>query len=361
MFVVTNREVKPSASGLKQLGLKPSPQGPNELRLVEAKKNDDGIWKIKVLPDLITESMRKEVGLNETKKQFYASDYVARIVLERVRKSKKNILFFVHGYNNDVESVLDRADMLEQLYNVEVIAFSWPANGGGAAGVASYLSDKRDARASAGALDRCLGRMAELFKELTDEQQKKITAAVDAELKTGKNLERRNTLLMSAQEEVCSISVNMMAHSMGNYVYEYALLPRSSYASVLLFDNVVLLAADANNAGHELWVDRIPCRKSVYITINENDKALRLSRAKIGDEQLPRLGHYRHNLISKQANYVDFTDYRNVGSEHAYFEGEPVSDKNSPVFQFFFTVFNGGSAYDYLWFDSGIGSYRFKS
>ena len=42
---------------------------------------------------------------------------------------------------------------------VEVVSFSWPANGGGAWGVASYKSDKRDALNSTGALDRCIQRI----------------------------------------------------------------------------------------------------------------------------------------------------------------------------------------------------------
>ncbi|MDE8741009.1 alpha/beta hydrolase [Pectobacterium polaris] len=359
MFIVTNREVKPSASGLKKLGHTPNPKGSNELRLVEANRSN-GTWNINILPDVLTAPMKKEIGLENSNRKLHASDYVARIVIERVQKNKKNVLFFVHGYNNDVGDVLDRAERLEKLYNVEVIVFSWPAHGGGIVGVASYLSDKRDARSSAGALDRCIGRMADLFTELTKEQQEEIKNIVDAKFKSGMNLEKRNALLVELQEKKCPFSMNMIVHSMGAYVYEYALIPSSSDAGKLLFDNVLLVAPDTNNLDHEKWVDKIPCRKSLYITINENDKALKFSRAKIGDEQLPRLGHYRHNLVSKQANYIDFTDYTKIGNEHAYFEGDPVEDHASPVYIFFSKILNGESAYDVLSFDNGVGAYRFK-
>ncbi|VVM47552.1 alpha/beta hydrolase [Pseudomonas fluorescens] len=359
MFIVTNREVKPSASGIKQLGLKPNSEGPNELRLAEAEK-DEGKWKIKILPNILTAPMRKAVGLPSDSETAYASEYVARIIFERILQQKKNLLFFVHGYNNDVEAVLDRAQRLEELYGVEVLSFSWPANGGGAAGVASYKSDKRDARASVGALDRCLGRMAELFRDLTMERNKDLEVKVDAKFKTAANSERRDALLVELQEKTCPFTVNMMAHSMGNYLYEHTLLSVSSYANLLLFDNVVLVAADANNLDHPKWVDRIPCRKSVFVTINENDQALRLARAKIGDDQLPRLGHYRHNLEAKQAIYVDFTEAPGVGSSHAYFEGEPVADVASAPYRFFYKTLNGQSAHDDLAFDSGIKAYRLK-
>ena len=62
----------------------------------------------------------------------------------------------------------------------------------------------------------------------------------------------------------------------------------------LLFDNVILAAADTNNERHADWVDKIRCRKRVFITINENDGALLASRIKSGPEQLARLGHYTH-------------------------------------------------------------------
>jgi len=132
MFIVTNRSIQPDEKGLKQFGDCPSPKGPNELRLVEATRSGRG-WRVKVLADECTPDMKREVGLPVTPKA-YASQYAARKVLSRVRKQKKNLLFFVHGFNNNMKAVLERAHALEQVYNLEVVAFSWPANGGGARG-----------------------------------------------------------------------------------------------------------------------------------------------------------------------------------------------------------------------------------
>ena len=47
-------------------------------------------------------------------------------------KTGKHLLLFVHGFNNDLDDVLERAAGLEARYGVEVLCFSWPANGGGA-------------------------------------------------------------------------------------------------------------------------------------------------------------------------------------------------------------------------------------
>ena len=153
MFIVTNREVRDGKGGPGKLGSKLNPLGPNELRVVEAKKVR-GKWDLQVLPDELDNKRKREIKLpvNET---AYASQYVAKKLLNNIQRKKRNLLFFVHGFNNDISAVLERADQFTKKYKVEVVAFSWPANGGGVRGAASYKSDKRDAKASIGALDRC--------------------------------------------------------------------------------------------------------------------------------------------------------------------------------------------------------------
>ncbi len=146
MFIVTNRQVNKTNKGLNILGIDPNPKGPNELRLVEATKLSRG-WRIELLPDEVGEKKKHEVNL-QGKKRVLASEYAAAKTLNRVRGGRRNLLFFVHGFNNDVKAVLERAHTFEMNYNVEVVAFSWPANGGGLRGAISYKDDKRDARAS---------------------------------------------------------------------------------------------------------------------------------------------------------------------------------------------------------------------
>ena len=181
MFIVTNREVferGKKKTGVDRFGKTLNPKGANELRVAEAVRTSAG-WSVTMIPDEATPAMKATVGLGDVPDPVPASRYVARRLLGRInpRRAKelqikdakgpgKNLLFFVHGFNNNVKAVLDRARNFETLYDVEVLAFSWPANGGGARGVASYKSDKRDAKASIGALDRVLesmlGRLAEL-------------------------------------------------------------------------------------------------------------------------------------------------------------------------------------------------------
>jgi esterase/lipase superfamily enzyme len=129
---------------------------------------------------------------------------------------------------------------------------------------------------------------------------------------------------------------------MGNYLLKYALQPSHGASRDLLFDNVCLAAADANNPGHEQWVQSLDVRNRVYVFINENDFALKWSRRKPGEEQKVRLGHYVKNLIAGNAFYIDVTGARGVGNAHGYFIGDPIKE-NPRLKELFTSALNGGS------------------
>lgn len=379
MFIVTNREVDESKTSVQgAFKSRPNALGPNELRLAEAVRSR-GKWRVQILPDEITDAMAAEVGLEreidaETgkPKPIYASSYVARRIQARVnpdaadgnaKKSKakgRNLVFFVHGFNNDVASVLDRAEQIEQTYGVEVLPFTWPANGGGVHGVVSYKSDKRDALASTGALDRCLGRIEQILHAIHEEHVRRVEAVANKRFGTGDNIdaEQWDRFFSEHANNWCPFTINMMLHSMGNYLFKHLLKSSVYHGNRLLFDNVVMVAADANNEDHAEWVDCIQCRGRVYITINERDSALNASRMKLGEQQKARLGHYPHKLDSRQAVYVDFTGQAYVGNSHAYFEGDAL--RNERVKTFFHEALNGEYAEFALRFDVGRNMYRFR-
>lgn len=341
MYIVTNRTVDESKhTESEAFGSKPI-EGPNELRLAEASRRRNR-WHIDILPDQITPQMAKSVDLNPDN-TYPASAYVARKLIERsghgagARPNGRNLLLFVHGYNNDMTDVLDRAERLEQNFGVEVIVFSWPANGGGLHGVLSYKSDKRDALASVGAFNRVLEKLEALVSDFHAQYVMDLEAR--AEARFADNAAAWDRYFAKEVEKHCPFTVNLMLHSMGNYLYKH-LLGSSVYSGDrLLFDNVVMLAADTNNENHAEWVDRIPYRNRLYITINENDGALKASRLKMGEQQKARLGHYLRRLDSRVATYIDVTSQPHVGDSHAYFEESPL--KNAKVLDFFKASLNG--------------------
>jgi esterase/lipase superfamily enzyme len=341
MFLITNRHVDAGAQGTEKLGKRPNQKGNNELRVAQASRSGRG-FRLEILEDEIDRAEAREYieefALDlDPDAQHYCSLRVACQLFRKLQEEKRNLLFFVHGYNNNVGDVLNTAFTLEERYGVEVLPFTWPANGGGVHGKASYLSDKRDARASAGALERTLGLMHHYLHLITAPIRCEMKDR--AENKHPNNAEKRDSLFARLVDDRCTISVNGLFHSMGNYLYKQMLKSSITGGNHLLFDNVVLCQADTNNEGHAEWVDRIRHNKRVLITINENDYALRLSRMKTGDAQKARLGHFIKRLDSDIANYVDLTDASWVQKSHSPF-GEPAA-RNARLERFFEHAFSG--------------------
>jgi esterase/lipase superfamily enzyme len=359
MYLITNR-VLTKAKGLQTFGKTPNPKGPNELRLVKVSKAA-GNWTVDQVADRLSMKEVKELktDLNleiDSKAPWHGSFAVACDLFARARKEKKSILFFVHGYNNDVEDVLAAAQAIESLYNVIVVPFTWPANGGGAiSGTAAYLSDKSDARASAGAFNRAVAKVQQFHNILTRAQSKKFQAmATD---KHPDNQMAAAALYTELLEKDCAVKISLLCHSMGNYVFKHTLSTSENVTSQLVFDNICLVAADTNNKDHAEWVGKLDVRKRVYVVINENDSALKASRVKPGKEQKARLGHYTKQLNSPNTCYVDITDVDHVGSEHTYFKGDSV-ERNSTLKSLFEGMFNGEAVEESLKYRSDNNTYK---
>ena len=219
MYLVTNRAVRGTKPGFKAFGEKPNPTGPHELRFVEVLKSESG-YDVNVLDDTL--SREEKIGLDlPISKAAYRSKFVARNIFDKLRREKKNLLLFVHGFNNNVKAVVDRAFSLQEEFGVEVLPFSWPANGGGASGALDYKSDKKDARASIGALDRVLDKMGEYLQMLREEELERIRD--DAHHRFPNDAETRDEFLARAIQEDCPFRVSLMLHSMGNYLFKQLL------------------------------------------------------------------------------------------------------------------------------------------
>jgi len=349
MFVVTNRKVLERKTGFEQMGSSISEKGPAELRMVEVVRKGRG-WDVTILPDTITDEMKQAVGITKPGKVF-ASAYVYRRLMAVInprsnkpggRTKGKDLVLFVHGFNNDFQDVVERCHGLSETYGVEVIAFSWPANGGGFKGVTDYLDDKRDAQASVVAFDRVLAKLNDYLAEARSQFLGDLTTEAEARFPQDRDGPRE--FIARTAERDCPFSVSLLLHSMGNYLFERTLKSSALRGGVLVFDNIIMAAADVNNPDHAQWVEQIQMRNRLYITINEDDSALRASRMKGGGEQLARLGHYPYDLSARQAVYVDFTNADNVGDSHAYFEDQPL--RNPKVKSFFQHALHGERAED---------------
>ena len=359
MYLITNRTLSSSGT-LSAFGKKPNASGPNELRLASVMKSGRS-WKVKPVADQLPKTQVKALKAKfkldiDINKPWYASLKIACELFERAREENRSILFFVHGYNNDVKDVVKAALELESLYKVIVVPFTWPANGGGAvSGTASYLSDKSDARVSAGALNRAIGKIQFFHTLLTRSVQNKYQEAAHEKHKDNPTADA--SLYAKLIEKDCSSKISLLCHSMGNYVLKHTLSTSENATSQLVFDNVCLVAADANNYRHDRWVGKLDVRKRVYVVINEDDYALKVSRIKPGQEQKARLGHYTKNLTSSNTHYIDVTDTDHVNSEHSYFKGDSVS-KNKKLRDLFHDMFRGRAVEEKLEYRADNNTYR---
>lgn len=362
MYVVTNRNLTKEKGGLEILSEFPNAEGPNNLRLVKVGK-EGGKYVAEVLDEGLTELRKTQLinkyGLTQAdlKDKFRSLD-VADELFTRALKQKLHILIFVHGYNNDIGDVLKTAEKLESLYKVVVVPFSWPANGGGPlSGTAAYLSDKRDARVSTGAFDRFLEKIDEYHSIFTFLQKRDLWDKAKAKHPTNPQEARAEYSRM--QDRVCKVSINLLCHSMGNYLLKYATKPSASMMRKLIFDNVCLVAADANNQDHRSWVEAIQTRSGTYIVINEKDSALKWSRRKPGEAQLARLGHYLKGLNAGNVSYLNVTTAAHVGDKHSYFKGTPVG-KKSKLLTMFSDLFEGRKPDDGMKYRSDINAYELR-
>jgi len=342
MFLITNRKLT-NARDLSCFGKTPNLKGPNELRLVEVHQ-DKNVWSVKPIDDKMPLQSVKQLknkyhlDINENEKWF-GSLKVACELYQKASNEKKSILFFVHGYNNDVEDVLEAAKAIEDLYDLIVVPFTWPANGGGViSGTASYLSDKSDALVSAGALNRTVNMIQKYHSIMTRSLQLKHQKTA-----TNKHPQNPNAAAMLYTrliESDCNVTINLLCHSMGNYLLKHTLTTSENATSNLVFDNICLVAADANNEDHKKWVGKLDVRKRVYVVINEDDAALRASRIKPGVQQKARLGAYLKKLNSDNATYIDLSNVKEVGLGHTYFKGDAVKE-NLVLKNLFTAMFTG--------------------
>ncbi len=362
MYVVTNRRIDKSSGGLDIISKEPNEKGPNELRLLEITKKA-GKYRVKRLEDNLpqrsSDRLRRVLKLQaDDDTANWSSLAIAYEFFTTALKDHKNILIYVHGYNNDLKDVLITAEKLEKLYDIRVVPFSWPANGGGpVSGAASYLSDKRDARVSTGAFDRFLEKLQQYHEMFTTLERGALWDR--ACKKHPDNHEAARMDYARQQARRCKVTINLLCHSMGNYLLKYATKPSGSMMRRAVFDNVCLVAADTNNKNHDDWVESIEARGGVYVVINKNDSALKWSRRKPGEEQLARLGHYLKGLNAGNASYLNVSGAPHVGDDHSYFKDKPVGN-NARLRRMFNSLFNGAEPEPAMAYRDDINAYELK-
>ena len=316
MLIVTNRNTsKIDDNGIgdeRAFGDKLNESNPNEVQLATVERNSSNKWKVQLLD-----------------KTTLCATY--RALRKALVATKKNCVFFIHGYNQTFEKNLHKIYEVQELHDVEVIAFSWPSNMHSGVSVDEYRQARINSLASVGALSATLTELGNCNKgEFNTED---------------------------LRNEEFNFKFSLMAFSLGNFLFQNYVNNFSNYdVETRLFDNIVLCQADVDNLNHKQWVDRIKLGKRVYVTINENDYALDASEKIVG--QNDRLGAMPAGLDSDSATYIDFTHGQDVVNTHNLFKLK----LNKHVRTIFTELLNGrrGENAAQLEYKSESNSYQFR-
>lgn len=235
---------------------------------------------------------RKKSDLKyDPKTAFFTSDckgYEANEVeevLDELFKTEKPIILFVHGRGKEPKKSLKGGSIvtglavhkLESQYDAKVLMFSWDSERGGLGLVG--ITDRT----------RPLANIPEASEKL-------------------------NELLIRIRQYRANKNTNkplvLLAHSMGTIVLqnlvENEALKSWPSSDGPIFSNVVISSSDADNLGHEKWVQQIALTERTYVTFNNGDGTLKIS-TEARPEGAVALGLNPGPIFASNANYINLT------------------------------------------------------
>lgn len=316
LVIVSNRNINDGATDETLFGETANSKGIDELRLAKAwyQENEDR-WALELLPE-------PDQGLSP---ENLPSRQLFNEILRGIANGQHrcNWIFYVHGFNQSFPQGLKDSWAIAQRYDVDMVVFSWPSNPGGFV-TEEYTQARQAAKASANAFDRILEKIGEYLL---------------------------NRLLEDIQQ--CPVSLNLLAHSLGNFLVESYIRNPIFTTETRIFDNIIFHQADVDAGSHTEWIDRVAVGQRLYVTINESDNILKAS-----DMINPaRLGKTLEGLTASRPIYVDFTGGENVGRSHNLFLGV---ENNEKIRGFFRRVFTGqrGEVVAGFEYDPRVNAYR---
>ncbi|WP_062270127.1 alpha/beta hydrolase [Endozoicomonas arenosclerae] len=230
-------------------------------------------------------------------------------------------IFFVHGNNQTLKKNLKKCFALRDLYDVNVVAFSWPSvhhgHFMGTLGLIPYQPNP----------------VKYLTRQLTRKLKQYGKARKNAEL-SAKDLSDSLALFKNALGGT-EVKARFVCHSLGHRVLMLSDQHRNLSESLEPFEHVLLHQADEDNEGHRDWVTAIGKGEKTVITTNENDTVLKISNLynhKSLNNQ--RLGNVAKHDEHEPPTYKDFTGVKHVSlTGHTLFLTD--SEDNPEVFNYF--------------------------
>lgn len=303
VYFVTNRSGSPK-NAPKNFGHRFSHAGVDDLRFGVAEVSGKRVRSVRVEKEKLDDT--------DDTKSVLGSASLFRGLQAEMRRSKKDAMILLHGFNVSFKEGLVAAGRLAQNHRDtigHVALFSWPSDGR-AIPWSSYKSDRTDARASGPAFARAFIKTAEFI---------------------------RDTFRQASQggTEPCGARLHLVAHSMGNYVLRNAFqeVRRLQSGSIpRLFTTVFSMAADedydAFEHGHQ-FRDLPRIAEKICIYFNRGDTALRGSDFTKGNPNRlgtdgPRLPH----MVPGNVSNIDVSEIVGGLLEHGYYADLPAVSRD---------------------------------
>ncbi len=221
------------------------------------------------------------------------------------QSTEEDVLFFIHGFNTDLNDALDALQDLHEKY-VEndsnaiqnIIMFTWPAM----SSLLEYRDDYRDAELSGYSLVRVFFKLETFYQDF----------------------------IMVSGNERCNRNIHIMTQSMGAVVLESMLnnLLRQRIPLSVVLDKVFLMAADVDwTALEEInpLYNLVDICETVHIYFHRRDLALGVSETtKNPANRLGKYGPKNKNLIPNNISCIDVTNVPSGDlTNHGYFRKSP--------------------------------------
>lgn len=233
-------------------------------------------------------------------------------------RADRPVLLYLHGNNNPPAACFERCARLGEIYDLEVIGFSWPSEGLLSSGqdlpnMPPSLADGTDADGSLAGIDAGNRKEAWAERKIRRYRQAKVNAQ-----DSGDALSRFLRLLAAARLYANRQRLSIAAHSLGCHFMQYAIENEGAAESMAAAHNIALLAACCRAEGHAGWVRRLTPRGQVFVTYNKAD--LVLFGAQVADGGQVKLGaEPGARIVDPRVRYVSFTNARLDFGGHGYF------------------------------------------
>ncbi|MDD4847178.1 MAG: DUF1460 domain-containing protein [Bacteroidales bacterium] len=230
-------------------------------------------------------------------------------------KTDRNLLCFVHGFNSNIDEIIENSALFTAAYDVDLLVFAWPSY----ETKGKYIRNYKQSREN---VIYCIPNFS------------KTMSQVAKYLRTNEDV--RGTLMFNS---LGNLFAKKYAQYLINNVYDKNDFPQ--------FENVILNAPCIFERDHDIWSDMLNrmTAKHFYVTQNGNDGVLKA--ASIFIEGGPLLGQADIVTHSEKLKYIDFTEILKNSpykKAHGYYEERNLLEIPN-TFTFYYLILNGYTPY----------------